>query len=404
MDTPKLPEQHPVNLSQSPAAPPPWWHDRVKLTFVIVVGILAMVVTALLLMMLNRGGEAAVASATPTPSAESTAPSPSASLAEPTSSAVASSSIDPSPTASASVEPSREPQAELAQGWARIDTGLNLRDGPGEAYAIITKLQPRDVVWVNSGPSYDEATEDERDWYYVQTLKDKYGWVASGPPDDPYATNISNQFTFTSCGGVQVLAHSALVNGLRTPRMDDVGRASLELAQAMRTRACQRFSNEDYDPRVRLDLEVHACGAPSWDGSVVSIQPTTAGNVVASWRVPSALRIPAPLLTDGAADDADGLTNAQKILKLGSDLSSPFACVTAVHKKEYRQNVTTEVADCFVMTSRDSDSVTFAPVGGDPVTLLGRGHFAADFPLNDPARLRLAAVGARIELEVLGDC
>jgi len=404
MDTPRLPEQHPVNPSQSPAAPPPWWHDRVKLTFVIVVGVLAVVVTALLLIMLNRGGEAASASATPTPSAESTVPSPSASLAEPTSSAVPSSSTDLSPSASASVEPSREPQAELTQGWARIDTGLNLRDGPGEAYAIITRLQPRQVVWVNSGPSYDEASDDKRDWYYVQTLNDKYGWVASGPPDEPYATSISNQFTFNSCGAVQVLAHSALVNGLRTQRVDDSERGTLELAQAMGTRACQRFSNRDYDLRVGLDVEVHACGAPSWDGSVAKLQPTTAGNVVASWRVPSVLRIPSPLLTDAAAVDADGLTNAQKILILGSHVSSPFACVTAVHKKEYRQNTTTEVADCLVMTSRDSDTVTFAPDGGDPVTFLGRGHFPADFPLNDPARLRLAAGSSRIEVEVLGDC
>jgi hypothetical protein len=229
-------------------------------------------------------------------------------------------------------------------------------------------------------------------------------WVASGPPDDPYATSISNQFTFTSCGAVQVLAHSALVNGLRTPRVDDVGRASLELAQAMGTRACQRFANRNYDLQVGLDLEVHACGAPSWDGSVGRLQPTTAGNVVAAWRVPSALRIPAPLLTNDAAEDADGLTNAQKILNMGSDLSSPFACVTAVHRKTFGQKVTTEVADCLVMTARDADTVTFAPVGGDPVTLLGHGHFADDFPVNDPARLRLAGVDARIELEVLGDC
>src|SRR6187455_1110673 len=104
MDTPNYPNSRPVNPSQPPLPPTPWWRDRVKLFFVIAVGILALAVTGLLLAFLNRGGESAVASATPTPSSSvaSTEPSPSASIAEPTDSAEPPSSPDPSPRPSAS--------------------------------------------------------------------------------------------------------------------------------------------------------------------------------------------------------------------------------------------------------------------------------------------------------------
>ena len=272
-------------------------------------------------------GEGAVASATPSPSSSAES-SPSAS-AEPTSSTEPSSSVAPSPTSSASAGPSDPPQAELAEGWARINTGLNLRDGAGENNPIVTKLQPGEVVWVSSGPYRENEADDQFDWYYVQTLHDKYGWVASGAPDDPHAANISNQFTFRSCGAVQVLPSAALVNGLRTGRLEGVERAAFELAQATGTPACQRFSNEDYEPSSRLELDLHVCGAPSWDGSVGRLRPTTAGDVDPAWRVSSTQVIPAQLLTYNQQDDADGLTNYQKLLILGSRVSSPFACVEA---------------------------------------------------------------------------
>jgi hypothetical protein len=403
MDTPNLPPQRPFNPSQSPPPAPAWWHDRLKLSLVIAVAVFAVIVTVLLLMFVNGpDGEGAVASATPSPSS-STESSPSD---EPTSSPEPS-SVAPSPTSSASARPSDPPQAELAEGWARINTGLNLRDGAGENNPIVTKLQPGEVVWVSSGPYREDEADDEFDWYYVQSLHDKYGWVASGAPDDPHATNISNQFTFRSCGAVQVLTSAALVNGLRTGRLEGVERASFELAQATGTPACQRFSNEDYEPSVRLELDLHACGAPSWDGSVGRLRPTTAGDVDAAWRVSSTQVIPAQLLTYAQQEDADGLTNYQKLLILGSRVSSPFACVeaTVLHGQVHRQTVITEITGCLEMISKPTGSATFAPPGGDPVTLvrLGRNHLA-DMPFNDPTRLRLSGVGNNLASEILGDC
>ncbi len=404
MDTPNLPKQRPINPSQSPP-PPAWWQDRLKLSLVIAVAVFAVIVTVLLLMFVNGpDGEGAVASATPSPS--SSVPSSPSASADPTSSAEPS-SVAPSPTSSAFAVPSDPPQAELAEGWARINTGLNLRDGAGENNPIVTKLQPGEVVWVSSGPYREDEADDQFDWYYVQTLHDKYGWVASGAPDDPHAANISNRFTFRSCGAVQVLASAALVNGLRTGPLEGDERAAFDLAQATGTPACQRFSNDDYEPSVRLELDVHACGAPSWDGSVGRLRPTTAGNVDAAWRVSSTLVIPAELLTYAQPRDADGLTNHQKLLILGSRVSSPFACLQAdvFRGQVHQQTVITEIADCLTMTSRGSDAVTFAPPGGDPVTLQkqGRNHLA-DMPLNDPARLRLSAAGGNVASEILGDC
>ena len=408
MDTPNYPNSRPVNSSQPPLPPPPWWHDRVKLFFVIAVGILALAVTGLLLAFLNRGGESAVASATPTPSSSvaSAEPSPSASLAEPTDSAEPSSSPDPSPRPSASPDP---PQAELKEGWARINTGLNLRNGASADAPIITRLQAGEVVWVGYSEPSREDIDDDRDWYQIESLNDKYGWIASGSPDDPYATTISNQFTFRSCGPVQVLDHAATVNRLRTPRLDDAARASAELAQAMGTPACQRFSNEDYEPSVKLDLVAHACGAPTWDGSATRLSPTTAGSVDATWRVPSTIVVPNELVTNRQNVESDGLTNQQKFFVLGSRLASPFLCYSSeLSFRTYsRQDNVAELAGCLVITTKDSNFVTFDPANGDPVTFRRpprNRDGVNDIAVNDAAQMRLTGDGGSLRVEVLGDC
>jgi hypothetical protein len=129
--------------------------------------------------------------------------------------------------------------------------------------------------------------------------------------------------------------------------------------------------------------------------------------VETAWRVSSTQVIPALLLTEDQQVDADGLTNTQKMLILGSRLSSPFICTsTEVHRGRggQQQGFATEITDCLAMTHKSRDAVTFAPVGGDPVTLLRasrRDHLTA-VPFNDPTRLRL--VGPRLFAEVLADC
>jgi hypothetical protein len=407
MDTPNLPPQRPYNPGLNPTAPPPWWHDRVKLFFVIAVGILALAVTGLLLAVLNaRGGESAVATATPTPTLSAESPSPSASIAEPTASAEPSSSSDPSPTPSASPDP---PQAELSEGWARINTTLNLRNNATEDSAIVVKLAPREVVWVSSSEPYREDIDDDLDWYQVETLNDKYGWIASGSPDDPHATTISNQFKFRTCGSVGVSGRAGLVNGLRTPRLSDAARGTFELGQAMGSRGCMVFDNEDYEPTTKLELDVHACGAPSWDGSVTSLSPTTAGSVDAAWRVPSTIVVPKSLVTERQRVEADGLTNEQKFFLLGSRLASPFLCYRSelVYGKQRHQTQQVEIADCLVITAKDDNFVTFDPSKGDPVTFRRSNRYRDNIngiAVNDAARLRLNGSGGSLKVSVLGDC
>jgi hypothetical protein len=405
MDTPNLPKQRPINPSQSPP-PPAWWQDRLKLSLVIAVAVFAVIVTVLLLMFVNGpDGEGAVASATPSPSAPS---SPSPSLPAPTSSVEPSSSVAPSPTSSAFAVPSDPPQAELAEGWARINTGLNLRDGAGENNPIVTKLQPGDVVWVSSGPYRENEADDEFDWYYVETLNDTYGWVASGAPDDPHAANLSNQFRFRSCGPVQPTANGGMVNGLRVGRFPDVERAAFELGQATATQGCAVFSFEDYEPTVRVELGVHACGAPSWDGSAARLSPTTAGSVDATWRVPSTVVVPGLLMTSSQqTDDGDGLSNHQKLFVLGSRTSSPFACFITdlVRGKSHKLMISTEITGCLALISKGTGTATFAPPGGESMLLLRqtRDHLAP-MPFNDPSRIRLFAGGGNLGSEILGDC
>ncbi|HEX5579851.1 MAG TPA: SH3 domain-containing protein, partial [Candidatus Limnocylindria bacterium] len=341
----------------------------------------------------------------PSPSAQSIAPSPSASLAEPTASVEPSSSPRPSPKPSASPDP---PQAELAEGWARLNTGQELHSNATEDSPIVVTLPPRQVVWVSSGP-YREDADDDRDWYSIETLDEKYGWIASGPPDDPLATTISNRFNFRSCGAVKVLDKAALVNGLRTERLDAVERASFELAEAMGTTACQRFSNEDYEPSVRLELFAHACGAPRWDGSVATLQPTTAGSVDATWRVPSTITIPDQLLTNRQRTDANGFTNAQKLMILASRQSSPFACVSTqvINDRYDHMKITTEMAGCLEMTARDTSTATFVVPGGggEPVTLFRSYRDGiSDILLNDPTNVGLTQKGGTLKADVLGDC
>ena len=309
--------------------------------------------------------------------------------------------------------PSDPPQAELTQGWARIKTGLNLRDGASAEYAIVANLVPGEVVWVNSGP-YREDADDQLDWYNVETLNDKYGWIASGSPDDPNATNISQQFTFRSCGPVRTSGSYGVVNGLRTPRLNEVELATFELAIAGGTHGCMRLSNEDYETEARVELIAHACGAPSWNGSVMSLAPTTAGNVDEAWRVDSTLTVPEALLAQGRTTD-DGLTNNQNILILGSRASEPFGCVTGhvIRKDDSRANQTlTETSGCLVMTARGSAEVEYAAAGGgDSVNLLrSRRGQLAEVELGDPNVLRVAATSlarypyATLGSQKLGDC
>ena len=309
--------------------------------------------------------------------------------------------------------PSDPPQAELTQGWARIKTSLNLRDGASAEYAIVANLAPGEVVWVNSGP-YREDADDQLDWYSVETLNDKYGWIASGSPDDPHATTLSQQFTFRSCGPVGVSGSQGVVNGLRTPRLNDVELATFELAIATGTRGCMRFSNEDYDPEVRVDLVVHACGAPSWNGSVMTLSPTTAGSVEEAWRVDSTVTVDEALLAQGETG-ADGLTNHHNILILGSRSSSPLGCVTArvVRKDSSRANATvTEISDCVVMIGKGPDQVEYAAAaGGDSVSLLrARRGQLAEVVVGDPNILRIAATSSAaypytmLGSQKVGDC
>jgi hypothetical protein len=171
-----------------------------------------------------------------------------------------------------------------------------------------------------------------------------------------------------------------------------------------------RLAIEDYEPQGKLTLELHACGAPSWDGSVMRLQPTTAGSVADAWRVDAPTVVPAVLLDRQALDD-DGLTNYRKVLILGSQLPAPFACVSGevIRRVDtYHRTLVfaTEVTGCLVMTQKGSESVTFASAsGGDAVRLLkDRRSRLAEVSLNDANLLSVRSVESRIVSQLLGDC
>jgi len=388
--------------------PPPWWHDRLKVALVAGVGLLALVAMILFLVVLNAsGGEVATASPTATPSANASVaePTPSPSGSSPASSATPTASSAAS--ASASASPSGEPQAELALGWNRIDTPLNLRGGPGEEAPVVRRLQPGEVVWIDS----EGVSDEEYTWYYAITLTEDSGFIASGPPDEPYASLVSNRFTFNSCGRVAISGNFGFVDGLRTARLNEFELEAFELATTMDTRGCVRYSMEDYEPTSKLTLEVHACGAPFQDGSTFGLLPVTSGEVDEAWLVDETLVVPDLLLTSGQRVHDDGLTNNKKLLILGGRLTTPFACVTAeVSKRENndRRNLgfMTDVTGCLVMTQNGSDAVTFAPAsGGEGVRLLKdrRGRLA-EVTLNDPNILRVHTLERTVGSQLIGDC
>ena len=155
----------------------------------------------------------------------------SAASGEPTPSASPSLTASAEATAapSASAEPSEPQQAALGQGWGRIDIAVNLRDGPGPSSAIETTLREGDVVWVNSQPEQNGG----RDWYYVMTLNNTRGWIASGPANAPYATTISNRYVYNACGQVSLVGNYGVVDGLRTIRLERLEQGTFELAAAM---------------------------------------------------------------------------------------------------------------------------------------------------------------------------
>ena len=388
--------------------PPPWWHDRLKVGLVAaVVGLLGLVAMILFLVVLNAsGGGGATASPTATPSTSSSEPiaSPSSSMPEASETPTASSAA--SASASASASPSSEPQAELALGWNRIDTALNLRGGPGEDSPVVRRLQPGELVWIDS-----EAVRDEEyTWYYAQTLTEDSGYLASGPSDEPYASLVSNRFVFSSCGSVATSGNFGFVNGLRTTRLNDFELEAFALASTMDTRGCVRYSMENYDPKSKLTLEVHACGAPFQDGSSFGLLPVTSSDVDQAWLVDESLIVADLLLTSGQAIHDDGLTNHKKLLILARSLTTPLACVTAEVKKreDNRRDLqfVTDLTACLVMTQNGSDAVTFAPAsGGEGVRLLkDRRGKIADVTLNDPNILHVHAVGRRVGSQLVGDC
>ena len=222
MNTPNAPT---YSSPQSSGPNPPLRHPggvtRSKVAIVAVVGVFAIIVTALLLILVNGGpAEGATASATPSPS----------------SSTASSSQARPRPNRPP--QPNRHPPSTLADrvGIRRAERSTTGRAHAGlgphqdrpqpprrreRRNAIVANLAPGEVVWVNSGP-YREDADDQLDWYNVETLNDKYGWIASGSPDDPNATTISQQFRFRSCGPVGISGSQGVVNGLRTPRLNDV--------------------------------------------------------------------------------------------------------------------------------------------------------------------------------------
>jgi len=366
--------------------------------------------TLLVLVLSARGGEGAVATSSPTPS-----PATATATATVSPSSLPSSSGSPSARPSPSPTPAGPAQAALVQGWTRVEVGLNLRDGPGASSAIVTTLHPGDVLWVNS----EANPSGGQDWYFAMTLNDTQGWIASGPADDPFATTLSNRFVFTSCGPVQLAGKVGVVNGLRTVRLDSIERAAFELGQSTETRSCIRYRFEDYEPGSRMDLVVHACGAPSWDGSTMRLGPTTAGDVIDTWRVAAEVNVPDVLLAQGAVKDAEGLTNRQKVLILGSRLSSPIACVSAevirrISSQPYddkRYDLTAQTAGCMVMLEKIPGTVRFAPAaGGDPVSFVrSHGDDFGDLALNDSRLLSLTSARGRYSLErlradVLADC
>ena len=153
----------------------------------------------------------------------------------------------------------RRPRRGSRKSWAVLNAALNVRNGPGNDFQIVTRLLRRDVVWIESAI---EDSQGDSDWYAVRTRRNVHGWIPSGPADDPYATPISNQDPFTSCGQVLVVGHYGLINGLRAAHVDRFARATLADCGCYRYSGCIRFSNAGDRSNRRLRLDVHACGAP----------------------------------------------------------------------------------------------------------------------------------------------
>jgi hypothetical protein len=72
-------------------------------------------------------------------------------------------------------------------GWARVIVPeLRIRQGAGTSAPAIGALEAGDVVYLEEGP----RTIDGQDWYAALTDGDLRGWVAEGPPDDPYLSAL----------------------------------------------------------------------------------------------------------------------------------------------------------------------------------------------------------------------
>lgn len=310
------------------------------------------------------GVAAATASETPTPTAAVTATATATPTASPATTTAPTATTPPA-------TPVPVAPAGLARGWARVNTGLNLREEPGIGSAAVTRLPNDEVVWVVGGPQ----SRDGYDWYEVRTLGNDHGWIATGPASDPFATSISEEETLLSCGPVD--SDDAIrVDGLRPGPLDAGQRGGLELADAIQGEACVTYTLLADRPIRYLDLLLDACGAPVWDGSHLLLKPTSWGDVIPDYKVKRTVEVASALLTELSAVDADGMTNKLKVLILGGQLAQPFACISVYIQEEgrdSRREIETWLGgECLIMTELTDSHVVVKPATGGTGVLLTR--------------------------------
>ena len=409
MDSPDLPNQRP-NPGHSPSAPPPWWHDRMKLTVVTAAGVLAVVATALLLIVLNtRGGEAAVASPTPTASADAVTSQSAASASVPASpSATVAATLAPTATPPPPPTPPPAPPAVLAVGWARVSAGGPTREEADPEARPIQNLVEGDVIRVISGP----IETDGSSWYQVVPVNGDTGWLASGPTYDPAAEMVETDDQYPACGPVTNLS-GYLIDGVRPGRIGEAQAVALDLVMAKERSACVTFSLQNGLPAARLSITGQVCGAPTWDGNRLRMGPTDAGHFPGFNRIKHEIELPSLVYTGRAAQGADGFTNLLKVAILGSQLDEPRGCIGLdIHSSMRVRRAS--VTACLVVTERTDDHVSLAThVGGDALvlTLPSRGSID-DIPIGTPRKVaaytwsveRSTRFSEGLNLTHVGDC
>lgn len=238
----------------------------------------------------SLAGASNAATATASPSPQSTASDEPTPVATPSPSSATTADATPVPA------PAGPPEELAVGGWATVTVGeLNVRAEPDASSATNYRLVEGAVAHVAEGPT----NADGFAWYRIASLGGARGWAASGPASEPYLATLVESDDLVRCGVVDAKAITVVngaiqaldplhVGGMALPAAafspEELG--ALQLMHATGGEACFSASIDGDGALIVLaNFNYYACGRAKEVGNLFELHPSTGMDVVVEYQV-----------------------------------------------------------------------------------------------------------------------